>query len=160
MKIRPKREASFVALYIKNFKPWDNHSPMNAFVVIRRYTMEIGFVGGLVDPGETPLETVIREVNEEINYEMNHNNLIHICSHYFEEDDFATHLFAKEITFDDYKEIISNSVQSEHFGKEIFGIDLILDTDLNEIKTIETFLKSPLAKSVKEEIEELRKFLN
>lgn len=97
-----------------------------------------GFIGGNVDEGETLLTA-----------------LSPVCSHKTEKN--VPHLFTGEISFTRMKQLIVNSVKSEHFMSEIVGLLPVPFINYPHKKSFDTFIKDQFAATVKEEIKELIK---
>jgi hypothetical protein len=114
-------------------------------IITLRQDGYFGFLGGYANFDEDELSALARECKEEGNIDISKlNNLSRICEHVLRKD-FKVILYHAQITKQEAKEIIRNSVDAEHFFTEVSG--------LNSIALIPTssFAKNNFKTSVKEE---------
>ncbi|KAI5718204.1 hypothetical protein M8J77_017939 [Diaphorina citri] len=88
-----------------------------------RFDGYIGFPGGLVDAGESPLEALNRELNEEINlnpkYKVKDSDLV--CIHYSQSKKIILHFYALQVEKTDVLEIEKGALTSHDYGVEVLG---------------------------------------
>lgn len=161
-----QKEAVFVA-FTTTHTIWENYHETTEegrqfevplVLMVQRWDGCKGFIGGNVDEGETLLTALSRELKEEANFVMSEDEFLSlspVCSHKTEKN--VTHLFTGEISFTRMKQLIANSVKSEHFMSEIVGLLPIPFVNYPHKKSFDTFIKDQFAATVKEEIKELIK---
>ena len=164
--MNPNKNASFVAIYARDFQPFLSADvpdsvkvrKCSVILMLNRWDGSIGFVGGNVDGNETLIDGAIRESNEEINLKLTYSMLEPIVSHDFfinNEKTRTSHLFASEVSISRFLEIEADVRKGRDFGSEIMGSVMVLVDDFGNGKGFPTFLNSPMAPSVKEELIEL-----
>lgn len=168
-----KREAAFLGLYNKGFplyKGYQNLSDVESKVpspetliptllMINRWDGKIGFPGGHIDPGETPLGALKRELLEEMGY------LLVKEPRFISRIDAPNtilHFYALEVPdFKELRSIVRDSLKAEHYGSEVTGVFLQHLKTYRDNKGLATFLQgSSLVYGVKEEIASLVEYLN
>lgn len=92
-----------------------------------RWDGSLGFVGGLVDPGETILQAVLREAGEEVGYVPEESNVVLVCSHRMVSDRRTqnTHLFACKVGKDEIYAIRQRACTAEHGATESAGFNVL-----------------------------------
>ena len=88
-----------------------------------RFDGTLGFPGGFVNPGESPETAVGREVSEEVGCEpglMTFTRSDHVISHTSEHTQFCLHLYAKEITLEQFVQLEVTALQSRNWGREVY----------------------------------------
>jgi cytidyltransferase-like protein len=100
---------------------WFAKLSMMGYVV--RWNGELGFVGGLVDEGETLIDAVVRETWEEVGYRLAPTQLTLVCSHSMigKGHDVAqhTHLYVCKVTADELFQIRRQAVHAPHARTEM-----------------------------------------
>jgi U8 snoRNA-decapping enzyme len=130
---RGEINAAFLALYVRGMKPWKNYHAANektrevevdSIMYVSRWDGRIGFIGGTMDEGDTPVEAVLREVKEEMGLTVSEDEITHVCSHAAESSNgksIVTHLFAKEITEEELKGVMCGFADARDAFSEITG---------------------------------------
>lgn len=156
------KNAVFLAIISKDVTPYLSKidvwgevakSSISQMLMTMRWDNTLGFLGGKVDAGETLTEALLREVEEEGGLFLSNKELEKLklfCTHKI-KDGMNSHLFTLEVTLDRLREIQKNSFNGEDFYTESAGLVIC---HIHE-KSINNLLKSSLAKTVKEEIEDL-----
>jgi cytidyltransferase-like protein len=102
---------------------WNARLAMLGHVV--RWNGELGFVGGLVDEGETLEEAVLRECVEEVGYLVDPARLVPVCSHSMvgRQADTAkhTHLYLCRVSADELFQIRRQALDAPHARTEMSG---------------------------------------
>lgn len=159
-----KRQAAFLALYNSGYPLYRDYTNLSkvpnpeekipTILMINRWDGKIGFPGGHVDPGESPLEALKRELLEEINYEVRKEPTF-VCR--IEAPNTILHFYAQEIPdFKELKSIVRQSLAARHYGSEVTGVFLQHLKTYKDDKGLATFLQgSNLVYGVKQEIEDL-----
>lgn len=100
---------------------WNAKLAMLGHVV--RWNGELGFVGGMVDEGETLVEAVVRECMEEAGCLVEPSRLVPVCSHSMvgREPDAAkhTHLYLCRVTADELFQIRRQALDAPHARTEM-----------------------------------------
>ena len=87
-----------------------------------RFDGTLGFPGGIVDPGESPESAVGREVAEEVGCApglMTFTKSDHVISHTSEHTQFCLHLYAKEVTLEQFVQLEVTAPRSKDWGIEV-----------------------------------------
>lgn len=159
-----KKQASFLAIYCEA-KIWSHYSEINEkskettvplLLMIDRWDGCKGFIGGIVEEGETLIQAAIRELKEEMGYDLKNEDILSqefISSH--EMINLVTHLTAIEVSFEKLKEIMASLVNAEHYLSEVSGVSAIQFINYPHKKSFDKFINSSFAPSVKEEIVDL-----
>jgi U8 snoRNA-decapping enzyme len=166
---RDKKNAVFLAIYVKEISPWkyfkDDIKSMRcpALIMIDRWDGRMGFPGGTVNEGESLLDALVREVKEEIGITVKPEKVHPIAAH---EWKIATHLYGLEVLEIEflhiYYHILNNFSRSillhayeegdeSHFMSEITGIKIIPLVQ-HAGKGINYFLENSFAGSAKNEL--------
>lgn len=161
-KIADKRQAAFVIFYALNGQPWMNYPQdgsgrqeltIPTCLMINRADGNIGFVGGMVEEGESLEQAAKREVEEEIGHTIN-VELKPIVAH--DIGPITTHAFAAEVSYEQLRKIQEDAIHGPHFGAELTGAFLphLLDYQavLGKGGGIANTLKASMAPSVREEL--------
>jgi 8-oxo-dGTP pyrophosphatase MutT (NUDIX family) len=161
-KIEGKRQAAFVIFYALDGQPWlnyDDKKPAYTNLVIptclimNRSDGAIGFIGGKVEEGETLEQAAIREVGEEIGYKVS-VHLEPLVAH--DIGAITSHAFIAEMKYSELRKIQDETMHAMHFGSEVTGVFLPHLIDYTSLfgkgGGIVTFLQSPMAPSVREEL--------
>jgi 8-oxo-dGTP pyrophosphatase MutT (NUDIX family) len=166
---RDKKNAVFLAIYVKEISPWkyfnDDIKSMRcpALIMIDRWDGRMGFPGGTVNEGEELIDALVREVKEEIGITVKPEKVHPIAAH---EWKIATHLYGLEVLEIEflhiYYHILNNFSRSillhayeegdeSHFMSEITGIKIIPLVQ-HAGKGINYFLENSFAGSAKNEL--------
>jgi U8 snoRNA-decapping enzyme len=161
-KIDNKRQAAFVILYARNGKPWAGYEGKESLndleiptcLMINRSDGCIGFVGGMVEDGETLEQAAKREVLEEIGYKIA-RELVPLIAH--DVGQITTHAFTLELDYEELRAIQKLATQSDHFGSELTGVFLphLIDYEPYTGKKfgLPILMQQKMAPSVLEELE-------
>lgn len=150
-----RRRAAFVILYARDAPPTSRRAghATPVCLMLNRSDGQIGFVGGMVEPGETLEAAVRRETREEIGYDVAaplHPLIAHDLG------SLTTHAFAVELRHTELRAILMAAPHAVHFGQEITGVFLphLLDygTASHPCTGLGNLLRSALAVSVREEL--------
>ena len=88
-----------------------------------RFDGYLGFPGGLVDPGETPVEAVNRELKEEVGIEQQIvSEQHHQFTHVNKKQNFILHFYAVEVSKSEILEFEKNSLTAHDHGEESLGM--------------------------------------
>ena len=113
----------------------------------------IGFPGGVLDDGETPVEGLNREMKEEISldlkkYSFEETDLVNVQIN--EKKGMLNYFYLKEVEYDDFIALERNMMKAEHFGVEIMGnIRVPLSTMTDGQKGFPAFLSNHFAGNAK-----------
>lgn len=158
-------EGSFIAIVAKEARPYENYphvekrvADMNIPIVfmINRWDGKIGFPGGMVEEGETPLVAAIREAKEEIGLELTEDQLEFVVTttESNEKRDLVTHLYAHFVSYEELINIGRRLTLAEHFGSEATGFVMIQCID-GKKPIFSNFLKNHFPPTAKEQLEAL-----
>ena len=87
-----------------------------------RFDGLLGFPGGLVDPGESPLDGINRELEEEIGLDLSKygfEDTDHVVSFVNKRKNLVLHFYGKEVTLEQFKEIELNNLSAPDYGAEV-----------------------------------------
>lgn len=132
-----KRQAAFVIFYAPEPNP--------TCLMINRADKTIGFIGGMVEKGESLEQAVIREVEEEVGHRTT-TNLQPIVAH--DIGPITTHVFSAELTGSELRTVHDKASMGVHFGLELTGVFI---TRFTRNHTVD-LLKTKMAPSVTEEL--------
>jgi len=167
-KIMSEKEASFIAIYAKNYQPWlkvpkineeNRTKKVDIVLMVNRWDGMVGFPGGLVEKGEDTKISAIRETIEEINYQVNSDKLKFFCAHNLKEKKLTTHLYGIEVSIEEIFKIQQNIFSAVDYGSEIMGSNLVILNNLHITKGFQKFIESPMPESVKEELLFIKKVI-
>ena len=162
-----KPQAAFVAI-TTDMRPWEldeTLAPHQRQTVARlgiftmRWDGRVGFVGGLVDPGESPREAAAREAFEELGAQTAPGAQAHwawVCSH--ETDAVAAHLFSWHVEPELFKALLAEQSRAKHWIGEGSAFCAHL-RDYGPKKSYANFSRSNFAPAAREELEILVQFL-
>jgi len=140
-----KKKAAFVVMHD------DTH-----FIMIMRRGGELGFPGGAVEDGETCIQAARREANEEMNISQRLVPIDSLVISVEETKKFECFLFmTPEVSKNTIDNIVSGFNKATH-SKEVSGVLLLEKKEAVINNLIKMF---PLAPTVKEELEELKKYI-
>lgn len=142
---------------------WDAEIATLGYIV--RANGELGFVGGQVDPGESPEHAVLREAEEEIGAVLDPSRLQPVCSHSMTGTGVTqhTHLYLYPVSLDEMYELRRQTLTAIHSRTELAGFvvahlanktqDVLLQqkwagTALEELKTLMWSGAVPTAKNL------------
>lgn len=94
-------------------------------LAVVRYDGYLGFPGGLVDPGESPVQAVNRELREELNADASRispTESDHVISFRHKERRFAYHFYALRLTAEELLATERDAIGSREHGNETLGI--------------------------------------
>ena len=139
-----KKQAAFVVIHDSTH-----------FLMIMRRGGELGFPGGAVEEGETCFQAVRREANEEMNISQKRIPIDTIVISVEETKKFECFLFlVPEVEKNTLDNICSGFYKATH-AKEVNGV-LRIEKKVNVVDNLINMF--PLAPTVKEELEELKKY--
>ena len=98
------------------------NTPIYIFQMQMRSDGLLGFPGGLVDPGESPLQAVNRELEEEIGLDLSRHRLEesdHVISFLNKKKVLVLHFFGKEVSLQEFKEIELENLNAHDYGTEV-----------------------------------------
>ena len=112
-----------------------------------RYDSTQGFIGGMVDPGETILQAAVRECKEEAGYDVDASRLHLVCTHKI-RDNMNAHLYACSVSVEEMYEIQRLALSARDARIEAGGFIVHhIHSD-----TFQNLIESSLAKTVREEL--------
>lgn len=103
---------------------WDLYDMKGLVMMQMRFDGVLGFPGGLVDEGETPVEGVNREMKEEIGLDLNKysfNNTHCVCVQVNEKKNLVLHFYMLEVSCEDFVELEKNTLNAGDYGLETMG---------------------------------------
>lgn len=161
-KVNGKRQAAFVIFYALDGKPWENYPAdklnrhrlvIPVCLMLNRADGALGFIGGMVEEGETLIEAATREVQEEIGHSIE-VELEPLVAH--DIGPISTHVFSALATYEQLRKIQGEAINGSHFGAELTGVFLPHLIDYNSAigkgDGLVNLLKAPMAPSVREEL--------
>lgn len=164
-----ERNAAFVAFYAKNIQPYKDYHHAGRklkqlkttyVLMMGRSDGTLGFIGGMVEEGESLEEAAYRETYEEVHYKINPYKLMPVTT-YNIFTDFNAHLFAYDCeNLEELKQIYRQSVEAEHFISETTGLIFVPMTDFNSKGNgFTNIAMGKMFGSVREELFSLRNYL-
>jgi U8 snoRNA-decapping enzyme len=160
-------KGSFVAIVAKDARPLFKdlrlseeirNTEIPVVLMINRVDGKIGFPGGTMEEGETPIQTALREVGEEIGilWEQDDAELEYVGQTTYEDDriDLSTHLFVQFVDYSDLTSICDEIRLCDHFGSEINGF-VELGIFNHRKGGYSEFLKNNFPHTAKEQLEML-----
>ena len=93
-----------------------------------RFDGTLGFVGGIVDDGETPEQACTRECCEELGVSasvITIDKTHYLFTHYSDETKYCLHFFAIELSNDLFTELEMKSLQSQDWGEEVGSLSKV-----------------------------------
>ncbi len=87
-----------------------------------RFDGTLGFIGGVVDSGETPEEACTRECCEELGISSSSLSVSsndHVSTEYSNRSNFCLHFYAKQVPYDIFKLMEKEALQSNDWGQEV-----------------------------------------
>lgn len=115
--------------------------------MVSRWDSTQGFVGGMVDSGETIEQAALRECVEEVGYEVDPGRLHLVCTHKA-SDNMNTHMFACSVTREELYDIQRSALDAEHSRIEA-GAFIVHHIFADSFQNL---IESSLAKTVREEL--------
>ncbi|XP_035825269.1 U8 snoRNA-decapping enzyme-like [Aplysia californica] len=109
----------------KNKLLWDLYDMLGLVMMQMRFDGVLGFPGGLVDEGETPVEAVNREMKEEIcldldKYSFSEDHCISIQLN--EKKGLVLYFYQMEVSCEDFVAMEHNIINAPDFGVETLGV--------------------------------------
>ncbi|XP_014255064.1 uncharacterized protein LOC106669818 [Cimex lectularius] len=160
MQFHDCRQAAHCMLYADAtlpFKEYDKvYFPRAAVHMQWRFDGHIGFPGGMVDPGETPVQTINRELVEESGIEMNRvvlgpEDLLYV--HLSRTTNTLLYFYVKKISLQQIEEIERSTVSRGDFGREVLGlVRPPLYTIADGYRGFPAFLDSPFIGNAKQQL--------
>lgn len=163
---RNKPSAAFIAVYTEAPVYEDYHEvpedvrqtiiPLVMF--LHRWDGKIGFMGGMVEEGESLAEAAAREAKEEAWFDVNIDDMQLVCSH--ETPRLVTNLFAVSVDLETFRDILYHQQQAQHFLAEscLFAA-YFRNYPTKKKMAFDNFMEHNFAPTVKEEIACLVRFL-
>jgi len=152
-----EKEGAFMAVYCRGNDIMDKLDPPLVLLQMR-FDGRLGFAGGKIEKGESPLEAAQREFQEEFGckevFNANHNKIEFISSHIIQTSSnklIRTYLYAKEFTKDEIIKMERMVLFAPHYGIEVFGVIRCPLFVTSKGDGLPTFLKNQFAGSAFEE---------
>ncbi|XP_059161340.1 U8 snoRNA-decapping enzyme-like [Physella acuta] len=104
---------------------WDLYEQKGLVMMQMRFDGVLGFPGGLVDEGETPVEGMNREMHEEIGLDLtkySFNEQHHIASYLNKAKNLVLHFYLMEVTVEDFSTLELKTLNAKEYGIETYGI--------------------------------------
>lgn len=111
-----------------------------------RFDGNLGFPGGLVDPGEDSVEALNRELTEEMNLDGSKHEITEACyivSHWSISKRLCLHFYALEVTLSELFEIEKSALLAKDYGSEVCILFKLLHGHVDISYTIFTRVISP-----------------
>lgn len=87
-----------------------------------RFDGNLGFPGGLVDPGEDSIRALNRELSEEMNLDLSKHSITensYIITHWSISKRLCLHFYALEVGLDEIYEIEKRALLAKDYGSEV-----------------------------------------
>lgn len=162
-RIADKRQAAFVIFYALDGTPWADY-PTEAkddlqginiptCLMINRSDGRVGFIGGMVEPGESLRGAALREVEEEVGYK-SCAQLQPVVAH--DIGPITTHAFMAETNYRKLRQIQEEAPKALHFGSELTGVFMPHLVNHDNVPGmsggIDNLIRNSMAPSVREEL--------
>uniref|UniRef100_A0A0B6Y0Y0 U8 snoRNA-decapping enzyme n=1 Tax=Arion vulgaris TaxID=1028688 RepID=A0A0B6Y0Y0_9EUPU len=135
---------------------WDLYDMKGMVMMQVRFDGVLGFPGGLVDQGETPIDGVNREMHEEIGLDLSKYSFRdedHIASYVHEAKRLVLHFYMMEVTAEDFVVLEQNTLNAEEYGIETYGIVRVpLFTMGDGVRGFPAFLANQFAGNARDEL--------
>ncbi|GFO42813.1 U8 snorna-decapping enzyme [Plakobranchus ocellatus] len=129
--------------------------PFNAKMQMR-FDGTLGFPGGLMDPGETPVQCLNRELYEEIGLNLTKHSFSdneHVASYFHEGKNLVLHFYIKEVSAEEFCDLEANTLKAAEYGIETLGIIRVpLFTMGDGLRGFPAFLTNHFAGNAKSEL--------
>jgi len=156
-KLSSMQHASHGMIFARNCKLlWNLYDMKGTVMMQMRFDGVLGFPGGLVDEGETPLDGVNREMHEEIGLNLSKYSFREadrVASYFNETKRLVLHFYMMEVTPKDFVELEKNTLSAEEYGIETYGIVRVpLFTMGDGLRGFPAFLANQFAGNARDEL--------
>lgn len=111
-----------------------------------RFDGNLGFPGGLVDPGEDSVNALNRELSEEMNLDVSKHSIkesSYVVTHWSISKRLCLHFYALEVSLPELIEIEKRALSAKDYGSEVYNFINYVFKILSILKyTVVSFLMS------------------
>ncbi|CAG5136796.1 unnamed protein product [Candidula unifasciata] len=155
--LSPLKHASHGMIFARRSKLlWDLYDMKGMVMMQLRFDGVLGFPGGLVDDGETPLQGVNREMHEEIGLDLSKYSFTdgdRIASYVHEGKKLVLHFYMMEVSPEDFVLLEQRTLSAEEYGIETYGVVRVpLFTMGDGVRGFPAFLANQFAGNARDEL--------